>query len=223
MVVACCCGSTDLSAVATPSPCRGRWGLPSLWVSVAGGAGRRGGLCGSAGQLDLPSLSWVSGWIVWRVSVAGGAGSAGRDRPEGAAGDRAAVLMTWQRVAEASSAVLKSPARGGFPRLAGLRSGGPAGRPVVAVVGLRSGGGAAGVLVRSGGLWCCGAESLKLILLAGVEAAAGDRVGGMDDVVLHPLRLHLLACCRCCGNSVGRRSWLVWWPVVLLLVWSKLV
>ncbi len=71
-----------------------RWGLPSLWVSVAGGAGRRGGLCGSAGQLNLPSLSWVSGWIVWRVSVAGGAGSAGRDNSEGASGDRAAVSMT---------------------------------------------------------------------------------------------------------------------------------
>jgi hypothetical protein len=58
------------------------------------------------------------------------------------------------------------------------------------VVGFRSGRGAAGVLVHSGGLWCCGAESLKLVLLAGVEAAAGDRVGSMDDVVLHPLRLH---------------------------------
>ena len=85
--------------------------------------------------------------------------------------------MTWQRVAEASSAVLKSPARGDFLDWLGYVLAGLLGRPIVAVVGLRSGRGAAGVLVRSGGLWCCGAESLKLVLLAGVEAAAVDRWG----------------------------------------------
>ena len=57
---------------------------------------------------------------------------------------------------------------------------------------------------------------------AGAVAVRGSATPS-DDVALYPLRLHLLACCRCCGNSVGRRSWLVWWPVVLLLVWSKLV